>query len=176
MRKNDFVLNTLSAISLVAVVFIIFLFYSDNTFASEGWCGHTDTSKCCEDFDLKGKCSCVCIPGNCHCGPRLTAPGHSDTLSPDTKLKVVNYKDGKVVKKKTMTNKKLQGIDAKQKVKAKTLETKPKTTNTISATPKVELTPKGGCCAEVLGGCVSCCYKSNGCSGNGDWSICGSVR
>lgn len=176
MRKHDFVSNSLSVISLVAVVFIIFLFYSDNAFAGEGWCGHTDTKKCCEDFDLKGKCACVCIPGNCNCGPRLTAPGQSDTLSPDTKFNVVTYKDGKVVKRKAMTNKKLQGVSAKQKVKAKTLEAKPKASNTISAKPQVQLTPKGECCAEVLGGCVSCCNKSSGCTGNGDCDVCGSVR
>lgn len=63
---------------------LILMFFSFNlpsiSVAGEGWCGGTDTKSCCEKLGEK-RCSCACVPGNCHCGPTsLSAGGNASPV------------------------------------------------------------------------------------------------
>ena len=114
----------------------------------------------------------VCIPGNCYCGPILTAPGGTNSLEPDEKLKVVELKNGKVVSKKNVKNRDLPRKATA--VSVKKVETK--SAYGVSTKVAAPLTPKGKCCAKVHTTCISCCYKKEGCTGKGDCKLCSPYR
>lgn len=150
-----------------------FILYQPSILEANGWCGHTDTKKCCKDLDLTGKCSCVCIPGNCHCGPRITSPEGSNTLEPDTKFTIKKYYNGKLLQSYKIKNSDLQ--KSSTNLMQSTSKVKQSTSNTSTLSTQ-QLIRKGNCCAKVHNTCISCCYKKEGCTGKGDCKICGSIR
>ena len=164
--------NNFGALAVACFVVFFMFSYSIPVYADEGWCGGTDTKKCCEEQGNKGSCSCVCIPGNCYCGPRLTAPGGTNSIEPDEKLKVLELKSGKIVSKKNVKNKDLPRKATA--VSVKTVETK--SAYGVSTKVATPLTPKGKCCAKVHTTCISCCYKKEGCTGKGDCKLCSPNR
>jgi len=85
----------------VSLTLIVFAFNAPAAHAGEGWCGGTSTSTCCENLGNKGSCSCVCIPGNCYCGPRLSAGGGSSSAGMSLPVTVVDVENGRETRKMT---------------------------------------------------------------------------
>lgn len=124
--------------------------------AGEGWCGGTDTKTCCSNHGNAGACSCVCIPGNCYCGPRLSAPSGSESFSPDADLSLVEQEV--VVKRTRITKRDLDRMAGGRAA--------------ISARPGAPAgIGTGECCAKVGGACISWCNNPGGCTGDGDCDL-----